>query len=154
MLVYFCVSTQNSMQMCDLFGDAFIIKKGKCFFVIFYNKKAALLLVSSPRPIPHTYRKGSGEHLHPVLFSLSPETGESEYLTDWWHKGWWLPPLLHDAITLNVIFERDAQKLVFSATSRCCEQPTVDVNSAFEDVLNELNLILKGEGGGFMTHLR
>jgi len=64
-----------------------------------------------------------------------------------------LPPLCHKAITLNVIFEHDAPKLVFSPTSWCCEQPTVDVNNAFEDVSKELNLILKGEGGGFMKHL-
>jgi len=36
----------------------------------------SLLIVSSSRPIPHTHQKGSGEHPHPVLFSLSPKTGE------------------------------------------------------------------------------
>ena len=56
-------------------------------------------------------------------------------------------------ITLDMIFERNAPKLVFPAISRCCEQLTVDVNNAFEDFSKELNLILKGEGGGFMTHL-
>ena len=58
------------------------------------------------------------------------------------------------AITLNVIFESDALKLIFHATSWWREQPTVEANNAFKDVLKELNLILKGEGGGFMRHLR
>ena len=46
------------------------------------------------------------------------------------------------------IFERDAPT---PATSRCCEQPTVEVNNAIEDVFEG---ILKGEGGCFMTHWR
>ena len=47
------------------------------------------------------------------------------------------------------IFEHDAPKLLFPATSRCCKQPTVNVNNAFEDVFEG---ILKGEGDDFMIY--
>jgi len=43
-------------------------------------------------------------------------------------------------------FEYDTPKLVLSTIFRCCEQPAVDINNAFEGILKELKLDFKRLG--------